>query len=56
MKMIYAKNPEEGEKILSEKDKTKIETAIIKYYFEKLYKVKGMEIVGTILDGRLYFG
>ena len=44
MKMIYAKNPEEGEKILSEKDKKKIETAIIKYYFEKLYKVKGMEI------------
>ena len=40
IKMISAKNPENTEKNLSEKDKKKIETAMIKYYFDKLYRVK----------------
>ena len=44
MKMIYAKNPEDSGKNLSDKDKKKLETAIIKYYFEKLYKVKELDI------------
>ena len=44
MKIIYSKNPEESGKNLSDKDKKKIKNAIIKYYFEKLYKVKEFEI------------
>ena len=44
MKMIYAKNPENSGKKLSDKDKKKLENAIIKFYFEKLYKVKEVEI------------
>ena len=44
MKMIYAKNPENSGKKLSEKDKKKLENAIIKFYFEKLYRVKEVEI------------
>ena len=44
MKMIYAKNPENSGKKLSDKDKKKIENAIIKFYFEKLYRVKEVEI------------
>ena len=44
MKMIYAKNPEESGKKLSQKDKKKLETSIVKYYFESLYKVKELEI------------
>ena len=44
MKMIYAKNPEESRKNLSEKDKKMFKTAIIKYYIEELYKVKEWEI------------
>ena len=44
MKMIYAKNLEESGKKLSQKDKKKLETSIVKYYFESLYKVKELEI------------
>ena len=44
MKMIYAKNPENTGKKLSDKDKKKLENAIIKFYFEKLYRVKEVEI------------
>ena len=44
MKMIYAKNPENSGKKLSDKDKKKLENAITKFYFEKLYKVKEVEI------------
>ena len=44
MKMIYAKNPENSGKKLSDKDKKKLENAIAKFYFEKLYKVKEVEI------------
>ena len=44
MKMIYAKNPENSGKKLSDKDKKKLENAIAKFYFEKLYKVKELEI------------
>ena len=40
MKMISAKNPEHTETTLSEKDKKNIETALIKHYFDKLYRVK----------------
>ena len=44
MKMIYVKNPENSGKKLSDKDKKKLENAIAKFYFEKLYKVKEVEI------------
>ena len=44
MKIIYAKNPENSGNNLSDKDKKKLENAILKYYFEKLYKVKELEI------------
>ena len=44
MKMIYAKNPENSGKKLSDKDKKKLENAIAKFYFEKLYRVKEVEI------------
>ena len=44
MKIIYAKNPENSGKKLSDKDKKKLENAIAKFYFEKLYKVKELEI------------
>ena len=44
MKIIYAKNPENSGTNLSDKDKKKLENAVLKYYFEKLYKVKELEI------------
>ncbi len=44
MKIIYAKNPENSGNNLSDKDKKKLENAVLKYYFEKLYKVKELEI------------
>ena len=43
-KIIYAKNPENSGNNLSDKDKKKLENAVLKYYFEKLYKVKELEI------------
>ena len=44
MKIIYAKNPENSGTNLSDKDKKKLENAVLKYYFEKLYKVKELKI------------
>ena len=44
MKIISNQNPEESSVKLSEKDEKKMKTAIIKFYFEKLYKVSNMEI------------
>ena len=44
MKIIYAKNPENSGNNLSDKEKKKLENAVLKYYFEKLYKVKEVEI------------
>ena len=44
MKIIYAKNPENSGNNLSDKDKKKLENAVLKYYFEKLYKVKELDI------------
>ena len=44
MKIIYAKNPENSGNNLSDKDKKKLENAVLKYYFEKLYMVKELEI------------
>ena len=44
MKIIYAKNPENSGNNLSDKDKKKLENAVLNYYFEKLYKVKELEI------------
>ena len=43
-KVLSAKSLEESSTDMSEKDKKKIETSIVKYYFEKLYTVKEMEI------------
>ena len=44
MKIISNQKPEESSVKLSEKDEKKMKTAIIKFYFEKLYKVSNMEI------------
>ena len=44
IKMISAKNPEESEKNLSERDKKEIKAAILKFYFDKLYNVKEWNI------------
>ena len=44
IKMISAKNPEESEKNLSERDKNEIKAAILKFYFDKLYNVKEWNI------------
>ena len=58
MKMIYAKNPEVSEKNLSEREKKQIQTAIIKYYFDKLYTVKewNIEYEYNNLDGLNKYG
>ena len=44
MKIISNQKPEESSVKLSEKDEKKMKTAIIKFYFEKLYKVSSYEI------------
>ena len=44
IKMIHAENPGESEGNLTAKEKKQIETAIIKYYFEKLYTIKEWDI------------
>ena len=44
VKMIHAENPETSEGSLTAKEKKEIETAIIKFYFEKLYTIKEWEI------------
>ena len=44
MKIISSENPQDSPVQLSEKDLKKMKTAIIKYFFEKLYKVTQLEI------------
>ena len=44
MKIISNSNPEDSSVKLSEKDQKKMKTAIMKFYFEKLYKVSGLDI------------
>ena len=44
MRIISNQKPEESSVKLSEKDEKKMKTAIIKFYFEKLYKVSSYEI------------
>ena len=44
MKIISNENPGDSSVKLSEKDQKKMKIAIIKYYFEKLYKVSQLEI------------
>ena len=44
MKIISNENPGDSSVKLSEKDQEKMKTAILKYYFEKLYKVSGLDI------------
>ena len=59
-KVLSAKSLEESSTDMSEKDKKKIETSIVKYYFEKLYIVKEMEIqyeyhkLGGLYDYAVY--
>ena len=43
-KVLSAKKPEDSSSELSEKDKKSMENAIVKYFFEKLYTLKEMEI------------
>ena len=43
-KVLSANKPEDSSSNLSEKDKKSMETAIVKYFFEKLYTLKEMEI------------
>ena len=44
MKIISNENPGDSSVELSEKDQKKMKIAIMKYYFEKLYKVSGLDI------------
>ena len=44
MKIISNQNPEESSVKLSEKKEKNMKTAIIKFYFEKLYKISSLEI------------
>ena len=44
MKIISTQNPGDSSADLSEKDKKKMKAAIMKFYFEKLYKVSNMDI------------
>ena len=44
MKIIVSQNPEDSSEELSQKDQKKMKDAIIKYYFEKLYKVSQLNI------------
>ena len=44
MKIISTQNPGDSSVDLSEKDKKKLKAAIMKFYFEKLYKVSNMDI------------
>ena len=44
MKIISTKNPEDSSEQLSEKEQKKMKIAIMKFYFDKLYKVEGLEI------------
>ena len=59
-KVLSAKKPEESSTDLSEKDKEKMENAIVKYFFKKLYKVEEMEVeyeyhkLGGLYDYAIY--
>ena len=59
-KVLSAKKPEDSSSELSEKDKKSMETAIVKYFFEKLYTLKEMEIeyeyhkLGGLYDYAIY--
>ena len=44
MKIIVSQNPEDSSEELSQKDQKKMKNAIIKYFFEKLYKVSQLNI------------
>ena len=44
LKIISTKNPDYSSSNISAKDKNKMEDAILKYYFDKLYTVKALEI------------
>ena len=44
MKIISNENPADSSVEMSEKDQKKMKIAIIKFYFEKLYKVSGLDI------------
>ena len=44
MKIIVSQNPEDSSEELSKKDQKKMKDAIIKYFFEKLYKVSQLNI------------
>ena len=44
MKIISNKNPEDSSVELSKKDEKKMKNAIMKFYFDKLYTVEGLEI------------
>ena len=44
MKIIVSQNPEDSSEELSQKDQKKMKDAIIKYFFEKLYKVSQLNI------------
>ena len=44
MKIISNENPEHASINLSERDEKNLKNSIIKYYFEKLYNIVGMEI------------
>ena len=44
MKIISNENPAEASVELNEKEQKKMKVAIMKFYFEKLYKVSGLEI------------
>ena len=44
MKIISNENPADSSVELSEKDQKKMKIAIMKFYFEKLYKVSGLDI------------
>ena len=44
MKIISTQNPGDSSQKLSEKDQKKIKAAIMKFYFDKLYKVSNLDI------------
>ena len=44
MKIISSNNPKESYEKLSEKEEKKMKIAIMKYYFDKLYKIETLEI------------
>ena len=59
-KVLSANKPEESSSNLSDKDKKNMERSIVKYFFEKLYTLKEMEIeyeyhkLGGLYDYAIY--